>query len=87
MTAERQTRAKCLALSAVRAQEAFATMTAVVKFTVNLQVVPRDRWAKAAEEKPFLGSRPSPNADATGYVTDRPGCLTLPYPAPHFPDG
>src|SRR5262245_58403044 len=42
-------------------QKSTASNAAGLKFTINLQVVPRDSWAKAAEEQPWLGAKPSPN--------------------------
>ena len=45
-------------------QKSGASSAAAVKFTVNLQVQPRDAWARAYNERPWMGVKPSPNTIA-----------------------
>jgi hypothetical protein len=42
-------------------QKSVISNSAAVKFTVNLQVVPRDAWAEALEEQPWRGAKPRAN--------------------------
>jgi hypothetical protein len=42
-------------------QKSGASSAGAVKFTVNLKVVPRVGWARAYDEHPWMGSKPSPN--------------------------
>jgi Domain of unknown function (DUF4304) len=49
-------------------QKSDSSSARAVKFTVNVQVAPKEEWAKAAREKPWLGSRPSPNVVGASYV-------------------
>jgi hypothetical protein len=58
----------------------------VVRFTVNLTVAPKEAWAQAAEEKPYLGSRPTPNGglvNVPGHWFERIGLL-LPSKTDHW---
>jgi hypothetical protein len=45
-------------------QKSTASNAAALKFTINLQVVPRDAWSKASEEHPWRGAKPSANVVA-----------------------
>src|SRR4051812_36014984 len=42
-------------------QKSVGSSSAAVKFTMNLQVVPRDAWARASEEQPWRGPKPKAN--------------------------
>jgi hypothetical protein len=42
-------------------QKSIASSAGAVKFTVNLQVHPRDAWARAYEKRPSMGAKPSAN--------------------------
>src|SRR3954453_12481053 len=46
-------------------QKSRASSAGAVKFTVNLQVQPRDAWARAYEEHWWIGAKPSPNTRAS----------------------
>ena len=42
-------------------QKSGASSAGAVKFTVNLQVQPRDAWERAYQERSWIGAKPSPN--------------------------
>jgi Domain of unknown function (DUF4304) len=66
-------------------QKSGASSAAAVKFTVNLTIQSREAWAKAYEDSPWIGKKPSPNvrSGAPGGWTSRIGHL-LPTPRDHW---
>jgi hypothetical protein len=61
-------------------QKSVGSSSEAVKFTVNLQVVDRDAWAKASEEQPWRGPKPKANVrpGVPGSWGERIGTLMPP---------